>query len=282
MTNATLPTDRFEERDFRIGQTLNRAFSVLSRNFLPFFLVNLAAFVINVIAVVPVLLVLFFAMLGAGAATPSLSLLIGAGAIVMVITLILQVLTQAVVLHAAFQDLLGRPVSIGASVRIGLSRFLPLVGIGFAIGVVVLVLVVILLAVEGVVVAAIGSSPIAALLAAIPPVAAGLMLVIMWFVAPPACVVEQLGPLDSISRSSSLTKGHRWPIFAIWFVVILLSLGINWALGIKLQGGLGTVAAFVWGSVFSAFYSIFVAVTYHDLRVAKEGIGTDQIATVFE
>jgi hypothetical protein len=34
--------------------------------------------------------------------------------------------------------------------------------------------------------------------------------------------------------------------------------------------------------VSTAFYAVLIVVTYHDLRVAKEGIDTDQIAAVFE
>jgi hypothetical protein len=34
----------------------------------------------------------------------------------------------------------------------------------------------------------------------------------------------------------------------------------------------------VWG----AFYAIFVVVTYHDLRVAKEGVDVHEIASVFD
>ena len=38
----------------------------------------------------------------------------------------------------------------------------------------------------------------------------------------------------------------------------------------------------LWGALFGAFNAIMVVVTYHDLRVAKEGVDTDQIAAVFD
>ena len=48
----------------------------------------------------------------------------------------------------------------------------------------------------------------------------------------------------------------------------------------------GPVPAFVayltWNGIWGAFYAIFAVVTYHDLRVAKEGVDTAQIAAVFE
>ena len=38
----------------------------------------------------------------------------------------------------------------------------------------------------------------------------------------------------------------------------------------------------VWSALWGAFYAILAVVTYHDLRVAKEGLDTDQIAAVFD
>jgi hypothetical protein len=38
----------------------------------------------------------------------------------------------------------------------------------------------------------------------------------------------------------------------------------------------------IWNAIWTAFLNISIAVTYHDLRVAKEGVDTDQIAAVFE
>jgi hypothetical protein len=42
------------------------------------------------------------------------------------------------------------------------------------------------------------------------------------------------------------------------------------------------VASLVWAALWGAYYSIAVAVSYHDLRVAKEGIDIEQIASVFD
>jgi hypothetical protein len=42
------------------------------------------------------------------------------------------------------------------------------------------------------------------------------------------------------------------------------------------------VAHVIWSGVWGAFYAICVVVAYHDLRVAKEGVDTAQIAAVFE
>jgi hypothetical protein len=42
------------------------------------------------------------------------------------------------------------------------------------------------------------------------------------------------------------------------------------------------VGDLVWNGIWGAFYAICVVVTYHDLRAAKEGVGIDQIAAVFD
>ena len=45
---------------------------------------------------------------------------------------------------------------------------------------------------------------------------------------------------------------------------------------------LALVGTLIWNGVWGAFYAIAVVVTYHDLRVAKEGINIEQIASVFD
>ena len=35
-------------------------------------------------------------------------------------------------------------------------------------------------------------------------------------------------------------------------------------------------------ALFGAFYAVVTAVSYHDLRVVKEGVGIEQIAAVFD
>jgi hypothetical protein len=108
----------------------------------------------------------------------------------------------------------------------------------------------------------------------------------MWFVATPVCVVEKLGPLGSMGRSSRLTKGHRWKIFGLFLLLIIISVVVSQSVAVILVaiGGvtLALLGAIAWGGVWGAFYAISVVVTYHDLRAAKEGTDIDQIAAVFD
>jgi hypothetical protein len=111
------------------------------------------------------------------------------------------------------------------------------------------------------------------------------MVMCMWYVATPACVVERLGPTKSLSRSSDLTRGNRWRVFGMICVVGIIGAigtGMVEALAAGIGPIAGSVAKVIWQGLLGAYDAILVVVTYHDLRVAKEGVDTDQIAAVFE
>jgi hypothetical protein len=243
-------TARFAENQFRVGGVLNRTSSVLSRNFLTFFIVTIVAYV-------PLLLIPG----AAGAAPEPSSISVGLIFLGVFLMLVLSLVSQAVVLYGAFQDMRGRPVNLTESLKVGLRRFLPILGLAIVMGLALM---------------------LATLLLVIP----GLILFTIWFVALPACVVEQLGPFGSMGRSSQLTKGNRWKVFGLIIVLFLISgiVGgmVNVVLGLLRSPILLMIGSLVWNGIWGAIYAIAVVVTYHDLRVAKEGVDTDQIAAVFD
>jgi hypothetical protein len=267
MTDISLPA-RFAETDFRIGQkhddttsdfrvgrVIDRTASVLSRNFLPFFLVT-------AIAQLPSQLVSQIwtsATSGLPSSGGQNMSLVGLG--LWLLSMVLGILSQAMVLYGTFEDLRGRPFSVRASLQIGLRRFLPIIGLSICMAVL-----------EG----------IAALALVFP----ALILFMMWFVATPACVIEQLGPFSSMGRSSQLTKGHRWKIFGLMLLLFIALMVVSGALGASLSAMGGTplklVGDVLWSGVWGAVCTVAVAVTYHDLRVLKEGIDVEQVAAVFD
>jgi hypothetical protein len=99
-----------------------------------------------------------------------------------------------------------------------------------------------------------------------------------------------------MGRSRALTKGHRWKLLGLMLLVILPALifgAIVGALMFAVTGGflamaaafsttLGQIVNLIWNAIWTAFFAIVIVVTYHDLRVAKEGVDTEQIAAVFE
>jgi len=240
---------RYSEGEFRVGHVLSRTFEVLSRNLLPFC-------VVTAIAYLPSLLIL--AEQQRTLSTSNAALLIGIGSL---LSIALNALSEAIVLFGAFEDMRGRPVNLMASLRVGLSRLFPVLGVAILVAL---------------------CTGLAALLLIIP----AFIVMTMLFVAMPACIVEQLGPGKSLSRSADLTKGHRWAIFGLWFLVaIIIAIGskVAGAVG-SLIGGVGfsLLLSLIWGALAGAFNAIMVVVAYHDLRVVKEGIDTDQIASVFD
>ncbi len=249
MTEASLPASRYAAGEFRVGRVLSRTFSVLSRNLLPFC-------VVTAIAYLPFLLIL--GERGQRMAPGRAALLVF---LILLLWMVLYALSEAIVLFGAFEDMRGRPVNIMASARVGLSRLLAVMGVAILVGL---------------------FTVLAAFLLVIP----AFIVMTMLFVAMPACVVERLGPMQSLRRSRELSKGQRWKIFGLWFLVaIIVAIGSNLAtlVGSRIGGvGFSLLLDLIWNALAGAFNAIMVVVAYHDLRVAKEGVDTDQIASVFD
>jgi hypothetical protein len=241
--------------EFSVGRVFSRAFELLFRDFAKFLL-------LGGIAWLP-FLVLTLVGIGAVNAKPTKGNLVAfavTAGLTALLMLALQVLSQAVVLYGAFQQMRGQSFAIGESLSRGLTRFLPILGMLIIMG-------------------------IAMGLAAILLVFPALILATMWYVALPVCVVEKEGPTGSLSRSSALTSGNRWKIFGIYLVIAVANgIGQNVVGFVFGLGGfaIGIIGTFAWLAIAGVYQSIVVAVVYHDLRVAKEGIDIDRIAAVFE
>ena len=163
-------------------------------------------------------------------------------------------------LYGAFEDMRGRPVDLMRSFQHASRRFLPVIGVAFLTTLLV---------------------GLAGLLLIIP----GLILFKAWYVAIPACVVERLGPWTSLQRSAALTKGNRWKVARLIIVLaVITGIGEGLVAAVTAEAGMtiGLVANLIWSALVRAFSAILGVVIYHDLRVAKEGVDTDQIAAVFD
>jgi hypothetical protein len=248
MANSAVGAMGLTPQEFRVGKVISTTFSVYSRHIATFSIVA-------AIIWLPLVAVMSFA---AGATKPDQA--VGVVAIAAIVGFILQPISTAVILHGAFQDMRGRGVRIGDSIRWGISRFFPLLGLS--------------------ILAALGI--MAGMVALIIP---GLILMVMWFVAVPACVVEKTGPVESLSRSSELTKGNRWKVLgALLIVGIALAIIGNIIQAVSMAAGplVFLVALAIWQGIAQAFNAVFVVVMYHDLRVVKEGVDVERIASVFD
>lgn len=249
MAYAQTTADGFSGTEFRIGKVISKSLQVYSENIVLYSL-------IAAIVAVPSL------VLGANqevGGDPQTQMIIGLTSFVLI--MFLSPLAVAINLHAAFQSMRGRPVSLGESVAGGLSRFLPLLGVMFLFTL---------------------GATLGFLLLIIP----GIILMTMWYVAVPACVLERTGPVRSLGRSRELTKGYRWKVFGLILLVYVISILGNALAALIAHTAAGmwgqVLAQLVWQGIAAGFGSVLIAVVYYYLRVAKEGVDVDQIAAVFD
>jgi uncharacterized membrane protein len=246
---------------FRMGDVLSRSISVFSQNFFLYFAIFLSTG-IPVAVVIAVLGVnvnpmLTTPMTGARSGN-SLVPALGAGLFIIVLLLLL---AQTVIMHLAFQKMSGRPANFGTSLRHAFTRFLPTIGTLLWAAVIIFLW---------------------SLLLIIPGIIVGFGMV----VAIQACLIEDLGPMAAVRRSRELTKGHRWTIFGIYLVFSVVNgivLAIFQMITLRVFGPM--VSSFVYGLLSLAVQSyvpVLAVAIYHDLRVAKDGIGPGNFAAVFD
>jgi hypothetical protein len=171
----------------------------------------------------------------------------------------------SVTLQIAWQDLRGYPVRLGTAIGEGFSRILPLTGVTFLAGGLTLLGVGVYL---------------------IP----GMFLASMWAVAGPVCAFERLGPIRSMGRSRRMTKGFRWRMLGLMAALMVLnfcvaSLGLALERYVSIQGVFFVAPVLVWVLIQLAmipFFCVSSAVAYHELRIAREGVDIENLASVFD
>jgi hypothetical protein len=245
---------------FRVGRVLTQSFSIFFRNIASFGLLAL-------VVTSPTYLYQMFAGVPDITNIESMPSFSGTSVLMGIVGFLLSYMVTAALVYGTLEDLRGNKVSVGECFSQGLARMLPVTGIA----IVTLFVTV-----------------IAFLLFVIP----GIIVSIMLWVTIPVAVVERRG-LGSLGRSAELTKGHRWALFGLLFIMGIVTGGIGMFFGIfsamSMVNGLtdatyAMLLATNWlsGAFIAMFVAILSAVTYHDLRVAKEGLDTDQIASVFD
>jgi hypothetical protein len=238
--------------EFRIGEVIIRAWNILSRNFLTF------CCLVGIAELLPLLVNIYLQredeVIPAG--WPAGVAVYGSR----FLSYVLSTFAQAIVVYAAFQDLRGRRPDAAKSFRQGVGRVLPVIVASVLTALVV---------------------GVGLILCVIP----GLIALTAMAVVIPACVVEQLGPIDAMSRSADLTTGHRWPILgagAAWAVITVV---IAQSISVAMQNASALptqLAVWVWEVLATSYTSVYAAILYHDLRAVREGIGIDEIASVFD
>jgi len=88
-------------------------------------------------------------------------------------------------------------------------------------------------------------------------------------VAVPACVIEKLGVGKSLSRSSALTRGYRWPIFGIILLTIVGSAVVSY-LVTRILGMIGgAIAVILFGAEADLNYKFGHGLGIDDVLVTR-------------
>ena len=240
--------------DFSIGSVIGRGISVFFGNIVAFAIVTVVLFI------VPVLLTLF----AFGTMDPGLG-----GIFTMLVWMIAYFWLSAALVYGVVSDLRGNKASVADILSGALSVLFPVFVISIMVGVLVSIGLVLL-------------------------IVPGIMLYVMFWVAVPAAVVERPGIMGSMRRSMELTKGYRWKIFFILVIWGVLGFVVQFVIaaiaglpltGAQVGGELGGGAWWIMqiiSMLLGGISASILAVGYHDLRVVKEGIGSADIARVFD
>jgi hypothetical protein len=178
-------------------------------------------------------------------------------------TMLLFLVEVGAITYGVIQHLAGKRVSLGAMIAAGARRAVPVLVVGLLAYVIVVVGMILLL---------------------VP----GIYFACALAVAIPAAVVERPGVFGAIKRSFALTKGKRFAVFVVFLVMFVVMMGVMafTLLLPQLTQSVSPLAGFVAGQivnvVIGTLFWVAPGVVYHDLRVAKEGVATAQLAAVFE
>jgi hypothetical protein len=262
--------DRARAPEFSIGGVLGKGFAIWGR--------SLATLLVLMIIIYSPL-ILFQIIRIAGGSVSEITGGFGFMQPAFWIERLLSVLSTAAVIYTVFQRLRGARAGIGDSLRACMSRFLPVVGAAILVSLVTAGPLV-----PGILV--FRANPPAAIALFLLGLAATIYLSLMLWVAIPSVVVENLGSVDSLKRSASLTHGHKGQIFVIMLVAVVVAFvgGVIGGLTATLLAAgpetLVIVQLFV-TLLAGALAATMIAVGYHDLRQAKEGIGVEDLLKVF-
>ena len=241
---------------FSFGSILSRSFNVLIKNFVLFFFVSL-------ILMLP--LAYFGYSLGMQALEDPLNTeAMVANMVPYAIGTVLWMmvagyLAQSFVTYGTIQNLRGQSMSASQAFARSISILVPAIIMGFVASIGIL---------------------FGMLLLIVP----GIILALMWYVAIPSMVVEKTGIFESLARSAQLTKGYKGNIFGLYIIILIIGSVISLILELLPINSIGiaVIIEVIYQGAFTAFVSVVSAVVYHDLRIAHEGVDTNQIATVFD
>ena len=268
MTNVTDPNLK---PPLGIGSILSQSTSILFSRFLLFFAIALA------VQLVALLLNKLFVPT-ADLLNPETALTAAftvAPLVTGLVSLVASSVTTGIIVLGAYDAWLGNPSRPAAYFGAALAAIVPLVLLSILVNVV---------------------GVLGLLLLVLP----GLYVLSMWSVVTPAIVAESAG-FGALGRSMQLTSGYRWSIIGLLIILFAIIIGVSLVVqqALGLAFGISALAptpeqfatltslpyqlaSALPGALVSAFAAVLTAVLYARLKEIKEGVGYEDLGTVFE
>jgi hypothetical protein len=257
-------------RPRRVGEILDAGINLYLRNART--LMGLAATVVIPMQVLSAVVLLStvpsgsdvptgFAAFNASTQTTSdAAAVLGANAVLIVVSLIVSILTTAACVKGVSDAYLDHKPQFAASLLFAVRRFPALLGMNILLFL----------------------GLVAGLIALVIP---GIWLYGVWSVAAPALLIEGLGPARSLGRSRRLVKGRWWPTAGVLIVASIMVAVVSGAFEALLVAvaSLGsqpsllaavlvvTASGAVATIVTQPFHAAVTTILYYDLRVRREG-----------
>lgn len=238
------------DHKFTSGTVLSQTFSVFFANFTAFVLICTVVLSPGLIAQAWSTWVQIYSP------SPTASLV---SSLLTLVFMVLTPLATAALTYGVFQQVRGKPASIGNCMSTGFQRLLPVIGVSFLAGLL-----------QG----------LGALLCIVP----GFVVMAILAAAVPAAVIERPGVIGALKRSAQLTEGYRWTSFGVVFSIGLLGGLIGMAVGFLtfVSFWLYVILYALVSVVFTGLSATASALLYYHLRKAKEAIDVEEIAAVFD
>lgn len=261
---------KFPLGEMTVGDILDRGIRLLFARLPAYYTINLLILAPVMVLQVALPFVMPEPVPGANQLDPAVAVgALGGLAFVVLVTIILQPIGTAAILHIIMEEYAGRKVGIGDALSYAMGRFLSLIGASIVVGFLIV---------------------IGFMLCCLP----GIYLAVTYAFVSQIVVLERLGVGDSLNRSTALVTGHRWRVFGVLFLIGLangivqggFAVAMNTVLpareiipgpnGPQIQFNavnhvVDTVAGQLVGILFSTYIAVCVTLLYLDLRIRKEG-----------
>lgn len=199
--------------------------------------------------------------------TASLTHLIPIGIMLVVASIMGLSLMQGALIHAISEQYLRQSINIGRAFRFAWERLAALAG----------AMILVLFVTTGIVVVSIGFtvsiSPDVGYVFIAAGFCVGLYLMVRWSFILQVALLERLGPLAAISRSSALVKRNWWRVMNMTIIIGIITVGISIILGT-----VPTIGPTLGSILSTPIFTIGITLLYYDLRVGKEEYNLDLLA----